>query len=100
MQQVEIQAAPLEMLGMLLTPGRSDRLMSEAIRGVRRPGRCRGALRLPRRVGGTARSGTKAVPSGEHPDGRHRRERNHRQRVAATRHATAFMPTSLKTSPA
>lgn len=32
MQQVEIQAARLEMLGTLLTPGRSDRLMSEATR--------------------------------------------------------------------
>jgi trehalose synthase len=32
MQQVEVQAAPLEMLAMLLTPGRSDRLMSEAAR--------------------------------------------------------------------
>jgi trehalose synthase len=32
MQQIEIQAAPLEMLGMLLTPRRSDRLMSQAAR--------------------------------------------------------------------
>ena len=32
MQRIEIQAAPLEMLGALLSPGRSERLLSTAAR--------------------------------------------------------------------